>query len=112
YLPHHHPRQLTQKLTPNPYSLILFHQIQKPHPHLFNILLQLLHHRHLTHTKRPQLHFPNTLIIITSNLPPQQLQHQPFPPFPPPSQPQHYQTIPTTIIKQLKNSFPPQFLNP
>ncbi|WP_398574708.1 AAA family ATPase, partial [Staphylococcus epidermidis] len=40
YLPHHHPPQFTQKLTPKPYSLILFHQIHKPHPHLFNILLQ------------------------------------------------------------------------
>ncbi|WP_186306691.1 AAA family ATPase, partial [Staphylococcus epidermidis] len=76
YLPHHDRRQLTQKVTPKPYSLILFHQIHKPHPHLFNILLQLLHHQHLTHTKPPTLHFPNTLIIITSNLPPQQLHHQ------------------------------------
>ncbi|WP_222123316.1 hypothetical protein, partial [Staphylococcus pettenkoferi] len=42
----------------------------------------------------------------------QQLQHQPFPPFRPPSQNNHYQTIPNTIIKHLKNPFPPQFLNP
>ncbi|WP_186306794.1 AAA family ATPase, partial [Staphylococcus epidermidis] len=87
--------------------LILFHQIHKAHPHLFNILLQLLHHPHLTHTKPPTLHFPNTLIIITSNLPPQQLHHQPFPPFPGPSEGTHYQTLRKTMMKQLKNSFPP-----
>ncbi|WP_398574672.1 AAA family ATPase, partial [Staphylococcus epidermidis] len=51
YLPHHQPPQLTQPLTPNPYSLIFLHQLQKPHTHLFNLLLQILH--------QPPLSFPS-----------------------------------------------------
>ncbi|WP_186311296.1 AAA family ATPase, partial [Staphylococcus haemolyticus] len=49
YLPHHQPPQLTQPLTRNPYSLILLDQLQKPHTHVFNVLLQILHQRPLTH---------------------------------------------------------------
>ncbi|WP_398573586.1 AAA family ATPase, partial [Staphylococcus epidermidis] len=73
YLGHHQGPQLTQPLTPNPYSLIFLHQLQKPHTHLFNLLLQILHQPPLTHSKPTTLHFKNTIIIITTNIPSQLL---------------------------------------
>ena len=60
--------QLTEKVRREPYSLILIDEIEKAHPEVFNILLQILDEGHLTDSQGRRVNFKNTLLIITSNL--------------------------------------------
>ena len=61
--------QLTEKIRRRPYSVILFDEIEKAHPNVLNILLQILDDGRLTDTKGRTVNFRNTIIIMTSNLP-------------------------------------------
>lgn len=60
--------QLTEKVKNKPYSLILFDEIEKAHPDIFNILLQLLDEGHLTDSSGRKINFKNTIVIMTSNV--------------------------------------------
>ena len=60
--------QLTEKIRKRPYSVILFDEIEKAHPQIFNILLQLMDEGHLTDAKGRTVNFKNTIIILTSNI--------------------------------------------
>jgi ATP-dependent Clp protease ATP-binding subunit ClpC len=60
--------QLTEKIKNKPYSLILFDEIEKAHPDVFNILLQLLDEGHLTDSSGRKINFKNTIVIMTSNI--------------------------------------------
>ena len=60
--------QLTEQVRRHPYSIVLFDEIEKAHPDVFNILLQVLDEGHLTDNKGVNVDFKNTLIIMTSNL--------------------------------------------
>ncbi|HDH07712.1 MAG TPA: ATP-dependent Clp protease ATP-binding subunit, partial [Candidatus Moranbacteria bacterium] len=60
--------KLTEKVRRNPYSLVLFDEIEKAHPDVFNILLQILEDGCLTDAEGRQINFKNTLIILTSNM--------------------------------------------
>ena len=79
YVGHDEGGQLTEKVRRKPYSVILFDEIEKAHPDVFNILLQVLDDGHLTDTKGRQVDFRNTVIIMTSNVGAQELQDQRFP---------------------------------
>ena len=68
YVGHDEGGQLTEKVRRKPYSVILFDEIEKAHPDVFNILLQVLDDGHLTDTKGRQVDFRNTVIIMTSNV--------------------------------------------
>ena len=59
---------MTEKVRRKPYSVILFDEIEKAHPDVFNILLQVLDDGHLTDTKGRTVDFRNTVIIMTSNV--------------------------------------------
>ncbi|NOZ04524.1 MAG: AAA domain-containing protein [FCB group bacterium] len=65
--------QLTEKIRRRPYSVILFDEIEKAHPNVLNILLQILDDGRLTDTKGRTVNFKNTIIIMTSNMPYDQL---------------------------------------
>ena len=78
YVGHDDGGQLTEKVRRKPYSVILFDEIEKAHPDVFNILLQVLDDGHLTDTKGRQVDFRNTVIIMTSNVGAQELQDQRF----------------------------------
>ena len=78
YVGHDEGGQLTEKVRRKPYSVILFDEIEKAHPDVFNILLQVLDDGHLTDTKGRQVDFRNTVIIMTSNVGAQKLQDQRF----------------------------------
>ena len=65
--------QLTEKIRNKPYSVILLDEIEKAHPDVFNILLQLLDDGRLTDNQGRTVDFKNTIIIMTSNLPESQL---------------------------------------
>ncbi|MGI6714476.1 MAG: ATP-dependent Clp protease ATP-binding subunit [Bacilli bacterium] len=60
--------QLTEKVRRNPYSIVLFDEIEKAHPEVFNLLLQMLDDGHLTDAQGRKINFKNTIIIMTSNL--------------------------------------------
>ena len=68
YVAHEEGGQLTEKVKHRPYSVILFDEIEKAHPDVFNILLQILEDGHLTDTKGKKISFKNTILIMTSNL--------------------------------------------
>lgn len=61
--------QLTEKIRRRPYSVLLFDEIEKAHPNVLNILLQILDDGHLTDAKGRQVNFKNTIIVMTSNIP-------------------------------------------
>ena len=60
--------QLSEKVRRNPYSVILFDEIEKAHPDVFNVLLQILDDGHITDSKGRKVNFKNTIIIMTSNV--------------------------------------------
>ena len=68
YVGYNEGGQLTEKVKNKPYSLILFDEIEKAHPDVFNILLQLLDEGHLTDGSGRKINFKNTIIIMTSNI--------------------------------------------
>jgi len=68
YVGHEEGGQLTEKIRRKPYSVILFDEIEKAHPEVFNILLQILDDGHLTDAKGRKVNFKNTVLIMTSNL--------------------------------------------
>lgn len=89
----------------------MFDEIEKAHPDVFNILLQVLDDGHLTDTKGRRVDFRNTVIIMTSNVGAQELQDQRFAGFGGSSEGQDYETIRKTMMKELKSAFRPEFLN-
>lgn len=111
YVGHDDGGQLTEKVRRKPYSVILFDEIEKAHPDVFNILLQVLDDGHLTDTKGRRVDFRNTVIIMTSNVGAQELQDQRFAGFGSQSDGEDYETIRKTMMKELKNAFRPEFLN-
>jgi len=60
--------QLTERIRKRPYSVVLFDEIEKAHPQVFNILLQILDEGHITDAKGRRVNFKNTIIILTSNI--------------------------------------------
>lgn len=60
--------QLTEKIRKRPYSVVLFDEVEKAHPQIFNILLQILDEGHITDAKGRRVNFKNTIIILTSNI--------------------------------------------
>jgi ATP-dependent Clp protease ATP-binding subunit ClpA len=68
YIGHDDGGQLTDKVRRHPYSVVLFDEIEKAHPDMFNVLLQILDDGRLTDSKGRTINFKNTIIIMTSNL--------------------------------------------
>ncbi len=92
--------QLTEAVRRRPYSVILFDEIEKAHPDVFNVLLQLLDEGRLTDGQGHIVDFKNTIIIMTSNLGSQLIQ-----------QTENIETIKDQILELLKATFKPEFLN-
>ena len=67
YVGHDDGGQLSEKVRRNPYAVILFDEIEKAHPDVFNILLQVLDDGHITDSQGRKVDFKNTVIIMTSN---------------------------------------------
>ncbi len=68
YIGYEEGGQLTEKIRKRPYSVILFDEIEKAHPQIFNILLQIMDEGHITDAKGRTVNFKNTIIILTSNI--------------------------------------------
>ncbi|MEG2353912.1 MAG: ATP-dependent Clp protease ATP-binding subunit [Clostridium sp.] len=105
--------QLTEKVRCKPYSVILFDEIEKAHPDIFNILLQVLEDGRVTDSKGRVVDFKNTIIIMTSNLGANKVEKQSYLGFTRDSNNTNsdYEKMKNTMIEELKKNFRPEFLN-
>lgn len=106
--------QLTEKIRRKPYSVILFDEIEKAHPDVFNILLQLLDDGRLTDAKGRTVDFKNTVIIMTSNVGASTIKKQRTLGFASGStneEKNEYEKMKDNVLEELKKTFRPEFLN-
>ena len=102
--------QLTEAVRRKPYSVVLFDEIEKAHPDVFNILLQVLDDGRLTDNKGRTVNFKNTIIIMTSNLGSQYIQQQ-FENLTDSNREEVIEKARTAVMEMLKKSIRPEFLN-
>jgi ATP-dependent Clp protease ATP-binding subunit ClpC len=103
--------QLTEKVRRKPYSVILFDEVEKAHPEVFNVLLQVLEDGRLTDGKGRAVDFRNTVIIMTSNVGASQLKKQANLGFRLDDRDKTYEDMKSQIMDELKRTFRPEFLN-
>ncbi|MEW9095711.1 MAG: ATP-dependent Clp protease ATP-binding subunit [Clostridiaceae bacterium] len=105
--------QLTEKVRRNPYSVVLFDEIEKAHPDVFNVLLQILEDGRLTDGKGKTVNFKNTIIIMTSNVGASTIKKQRTLGFSTSTNESEsqYESMKDNIMEELKRSFRPEFLN-
>ena len=106
--------QLTEKVRRKPYSVILFDEIEKAHPEVFNALLQILDDGRLTDSKGRVVNFKNTIIIMTSNVGAHNIRKQKslgFAANADQEKQHHYDKMKDNIMEDLKKTFKPEFLN-
>jgi len=102
--------QLTEAVRRKPYSVVLFDEIEKAHPDVFNILLQVLDDGHLTDNKGRTVNFKNTIIIMTSNLGSQYIQQQ-FEHLNDTNREEVIDKTKVAVMDMLKKTIRPEFLN-
>ncbi len=103
--------QLTEKVRRKPYSVILLDEIEKAHPDVFNILLQILEDGRLTDGKGRTVNFRNTVIIMTSNVGANFIKKQQGMGFRPTDAERTYEQMKDRLLNELKRTFRPEFLN-
>ncbi|MDO4680014.1 MAG: ATP-dependent Clp protease ATP-binding subunit [Aerococcus sp.] len=103
--------QLTEKVRQHPYSVVLFDEIEKAHPDVYDLLLQILDDGYLSDSKGRRINFRNTIIIMTSNIGATELRDAKTVGFGGQKEEQSYQTMSKRIKDALKRSFRPEFLN-
>lgn len=106
--------QLTEKIRRKPYSVILFDEIEKAHPDVFNILLQILDDGRLTDSKGRTVDFKNTVIIMTSNVGASTIKKQKtlgFATNASNEEKNEYEKMKENVMTELKRTFRPEFLN-
>ncbi|KJS87944.1 MAG: Clp protease ClpX [Peptococcaceae bacterium BICA1-8] len=103
--------QLTEAVRRKPYSVILLDEIEKAHPEVFNILLQVLEDGRLTDSKGRTVDFRNTVLIMTSNVGASHLKQTGPLGFTQPSNDDNYKVMKDRVMESLKKSFRPEFLN-
>jgi ATP-dependent Clp protease ATP-binding subunit ClpC len=103
--------QLTEKVRRKPYSVILFDEIEKAHPEVFNILLQVLEDGRLTDGKGRTVDFRNAVIIMTSNVGAGELKKQATMGFRSGDREKTYEDMKSKVMDELKRTFRPEFLN-
>jgi len=103
--------QLTEKVRRKPYSVVLFDEIEKAHPDVFNVLLQVLEDGRLTDGKGRTVDFRNTVLIMTSNVGASQLRKQTSLGFRASDPEKSYEDMKDQVMDELKRTFRPEFLN-
>eukprot|EP00931_Biecheleriopsis_adriatica_P006118 TRINITY_DN107575_c0_g1_i1.p1 TRINITY_DN107575_c0_g1~~TRINITY_DN107575_c0_g1_i1.p1 ORF type:complete len:1064 (-),score=289.43 TRINITY_DN107575_c0_g1_i1:60-3203(-) len=118
YVGYDEESQLTDAVRRKPYSLVLFDEVEKAHPDVFNLMLQVLEDGHLTDSKGRTVSFKNTLIILTSNCGAKEIEKMligggglGFDSGTDDTGTSMYQRLKTKVFDQLKNFFRPEFLN-
>ena len=104
--------QLTEKIKRRPYSVILLDEIEKAHPDVFNILLQIFEDGHLTDSQGRRVDFKNTVLIMTSNLGAREIhKNNPLGFKKIEDEDLSYEDIKNKVMSELKKAFRPEFLN-
>jgi ATP-dependent Clp protease ATP-binding subunit ClpC len=105
--------QLTEKVRRKPYSVVLFDEIEKAHPDVFNILLQILEEGRLTDSQGRVVDFRNTVIIMTSNVGARLITERKRMGFAPGDEDKEksYEEMKNNVMTELKKTFRPEFLN-
>ena len=104
--------ELTEKVRRKPYSVVLFDEIEKAHPDVFNILLQILEDGRLTDSKGRTVDFRNTILIMTSNVGANLIQKPKILGFAPVQEEEkNYAEMKDRVLDELKRTFRPEFLN-
>ena len=112
YVGHEEGGQLSEKVRRNPYSVILFDEIEKAHPDVFNILLQVLDDGHITDSQGRQVSFKNTVIIMTSNVGAQEIMAPKNLGFMSQSdEKKDYEKMKGRVMEEVRRMFKPEFLN-
>ena len=111
YVGHDEGGQLTEKVRRRPYSVVLFDEIEKAHPEVYNLLLQILEDGRLTDSMGRVVDFRNTVIIMTSNLGAREIGNSKSMGFQPDNESVSFDSMKTKIHQELKKSFNPEFLN-
>lgn len=104
--------QLSEKVRRNPYSVVLFDEIEKAHPDVFNVLLQVLDDGHITDSKGRKVSFKNTILIMTSNAGAQRIVDPKNLGFATEkNEKKDYETMKSSVMEEVKRSFKPEFIN-
>ncbi|TSC96467.1 MAG: ATP-dependent Clp protease ATP-binding subunit ClpC [Candidatus Berkelbacteria bacterium Licking1014_2] len=117
YVGYEESGKLTEIIRQRPYSLILLDEIEKAHPEVFNLLLQILEDGYLTDAKGRRVNFRNTIIIMTSNLGMAELTRQAAIGFqtdgqnPKTTAKKQYEEMKERVLAELKQNFRPEFIN-
>lgn len=111
YIGHEEGGQLTEKVRRTPYAVLLFDEIEKAHPDVFNILLQIMDDGQLTDSYGRTVDFKNTMIIMTSNVGAKMIQKRAHLGFHQVSEATTHQQMKDLVTGELKKTFNPEFLN-
>jgi ATP-dependent Clp protease ATP-binding subunit ClpC len=103
--------QLTEKVRNKPYSVVLLDEVEKAHPDVFNILLQVLDDGYLTDSKGRRVDFRNTILIMTSNIGATALRDEKSVGFGAKAVSQDFKAMQSRMLEELKRAFRPEFLN-
>ena len=104
--------QLSEKVRRNPYSVVLFDEIEKAHPDVFNVLLQVLDDGHITDSKGRKVSFKNTILIMTSNAGAQRIVDPKNLGFAAVEDAKRdYEKMKSGVMEEVKRSFKPEFIN-
>ena len=102
---------MTEKVKRNPYSVVLLDEIEKAHPDLFNILLQVFEDGHLTDGLGNPVNFKNTIIIMTSNIGARFIQKKASLGFQSADSGDHRQSVNDMVLGEVRQTFNPEFIN-
>jgi ATP-dependent Clp protease ATP-binding subunit ClpC len=111
YIGYEEGGQLTEKVRRNPYSVVLFDEIEKAHPEVWNALLQILEDGKLTDNMGRVVNFRNTIVLMTSNVGSDIIKKQGTLGFAPANETATYEKMRERILDEAKKTFRPEFLN-
>src|SRR5580704_5848827 len=111
YVGHEEGGQLTEKVKRNPYSVVLLDEIEKAHPDIFNILLQVFEDGHLTDGLGNRVNFKNTIIIMTSNIGARFIQKKSSMGFQSTDTGEIAKSVNEMVLGEVKRTFNPEFIN-
>jgi ATP-dependent Clp protease ATP-binding subunit ClpC len=103
--------QLTEQVKRNPYSVVLLDEIEKAHPDLFNILLQVFEDGHLTDGLGNRVSFRNAIVIMTSNIGARYIQKKGSPGFQSPAALEVQRSLADLVLGEVRRTFNPEFIN-
>ena len=104
--------QLSERVRKNPYSVVLFDEIEKAHPDVFNVLLQILDDGQVTDSQGRKVNFKNTIIIMTSNVGAKRITEPKNLGFgSKETKEQNYEKMKSSVMEEVKQLFKPEFIN-